>query len=175
MTATARSLTLILLLLRVPQVMAKGWFGRLAFASPSIPPPPLISMPVWSLASPVADDDTSMNIVTFATPVSVAPPKLWVVSLYTNTMTRQSFLDSKVGVLQLLTPSMQDVVPVLGKRSGYEEGYSKRDECQKLGHGWISGGKQCFTIDSVIPNLADRYVIVLECRAMHEVSKYFTD
>jgi hypothetical protein len=90
-------------------------------------------------------------------------------------MTRQSFLDSKVGVLQLLTPSMQDVVPVLGKRSGYEEGYSKRDECQKLGHGWISGGKQCFTIDSDIPNLADRYVIVLECRAMHEVSKYFTD
>ena len=161
MTATARSLTLILLLVRAPQVMATGWFDRLfAFASPSIPPPPPISMPVWSLASPVADE-TSMNIVTFATPVSVAPPKLWVVSLYTNTMTRQSFLGSKVGVLQLLTPSMQDVVQVLGKRSGYEEGYSKRDECQKLGHGWISGGKQCFTIDSDIPNLADRYVVVL--------------
>lgn len=55
---------------------------------------------------------------------------------------------------------MQDVVPVLGKRSGYEEGYSKRDECQKLGHGWISGGKQYFTIDCDIPNLANRYVVV---------------
>lgn len=81
-----------------------------------------------------------MNIVTFATPVSVAPPKLWVVSLYTNTLTRRAFLDSGVGVLQLLSPDQSSLVPILGKRSGYEDGFSKREECEKLGFGWVSGG-----------------------------------
>jgi len=119
-----------------------------AFASPSIPPPPSISMPVWSLASPIGQD-TSMNIVTFAIPVSVAPPKIWAVSLYSNTKTRTAFLQSKVGVLQLLTPSMKHVVPLLGKRSGYEEGYSKRVACANLGQEWIQcddtpKGSSCF-------------------------------
>lgn len=124
-------LPLLLLLLHLPLLIA--------FASPSIPPPPPISMPVWSFACPSVNDqdDTSMNIVTFATPVSVAAPKLWIVSLYTNTMTRDSFLRSGQGVLQLLTPSMKDLVPVLGKRSGYEAGYSKRSECRKIGYEWI--------------------------------------
>ena len=111
----------------------------LALAGSTIPLPPPISMPVWSLASPFGDDETSMNIVTFATPVSVAPPKLWIISLYTNTKTRQALLDSSVGVLQLLTPSLKHVVPLLGKRSGYEEGYSKQTECAKIGHSWIRG------------------------------------
>lgn len=81
-----------------------------------------------------------MNIVTFATPVSVAPPKLWVVSLYTNTLTHRSFLDSKIGVLQLLTPSQKGLVSMLGKRSGYESGFSKRTECRIAKFGWIAGG-----------------------------------
>lgn len=111
-------------------------------ASPSIPLPPAISMPVWSLAARHVDNDntpeTSMNIVTFCTPVSVAPPKLWAVSLYMNTMTRDAFLDSsKVGVLQLLTPDMKHVVPLLGKRSGREEGYSKQEACQEIGFDWV--------------------------------------
>jgi hypothetical protein len=104
-----------------------------AFASPSIPPPPALSVPVWSLASPAIHTDglsTSMNIVTFCTPVSVAPPKLWAVSLYTNTMTRDAFLNSKVAVLQLMQPDQAGLVPLLGKRSGYEPGFSKKDACQ---------------------------------------------
>lgn len=119
------------------------------FASPSIPPPPPISMPVWSLSSPIqsptaslTERDTSMNIVTFAIPVSVEPPKLWAVSLYYNTLTRQSMVDSGMGVLQLLTPAQKHLVPILGKRSGYEKGFSKRIECQKLGFEWIKGGRQ---------------------------------
>jgi hypothetical protein len=76
-------------------------------------------------------------------------------------MTRQAFLDQKVGVLQLLTPSMQTVVPVLGKRSGYEQGYSKRDECHKLGHTWIHGDKQWLAVDSDIPTQNEvRYVLL---------------
>lgn len=79
-----------------------------------------------------------MNIVTFATPVSVAPPKLWAVSLYTDTMTRDAFFSSGTGVLQLLSPEQKNLVPLLGKRSGYEEGgYSKRNACQEVGYGWV--------------------------------------
>ena len=98
-------------------------------------------MPVWSLAAPFVDGDTSMNIVTFATPVSVAPPKLWIVSLYRNTKTRQAFLEYGEGVLQLLTPSHKHLVPLLGKRSGYEEGYSKREACQEIGLDWVGGNE----------------------------------
>ena len=79
-----------------------------------------------------------MNIVTFATAVSVAPPKIWAVSLYSNTLTRRAFLDAKVGVLQLLRPNQSDLVPILGKRSGYEDGYDKREECEGAGFEWVS-------------------------------------
>lgn len=77
-----------------------------------------------------------MNIVTFATPVSVAQPKLWAISLYHNTLTKDSFLKNKVGVLQLLRPTHKRIVPILGKRSGYEKGFSKQAECSKLGFPW---------------------------------------
>ena len=77
-----------------------------------------------------------MNIVTFATPVSVAQPKIWAVSLYYGTLTKDSFLASQRGVLQLLQPHQKHLVPVLGKRSGREPGFSKRDECSKLGFPW---------------------------------------
>ena len=128
-----------------------------------IPPPPPISMPVWSLACPVqvmskggnsvevADDteslaqqtdSTSMNIVTFATPVSVAPPKLWVVSLYHGTLTKDSFMANQRGVLQLLRPNQKHLVPVLGKHSGREHGFSKREECSSLGFPWCTTAVQ---------------------------------
>jgi len=135
----------------------------LAFASPAhptpIPPPPPISMPVWSLACPVRSAQSpqggsrkdeprevplhappvSMNIVTFATPVSVAQPKLWAVSLYYNTLTKDSFFEHERGVLQLLAPKQKTLVPTLGKRSGYEAGgFSKQDECSSLGFPWHS-------------------------------------
>jgi flavin reductase (DIM6/NTAB) family NADH-FMN oxidoreductase RutF len=154
--------------------------------SSPIPPPPPISMPVWSLACPAiglpsspitekndnsesspaettstteATPKTSMNIVTFATAVSVVAPKLWVVSLYHNTLTKDSFLASGSGVLQLLSSSsplsssssstnnnnnnQKYLVPVLGKRSGYDDtastgtNLSKKEESAKLGFGWI--------------------------------------
>jgi flavin reductase (DIM6/NTAB) family NADH-FMN oxidoreductase RutF len=97
-----------------------------------------------------------MNIVTFATAVSVAAPQLWAVSLYHNTLTKDSFLASGLGVLQLLSSSQSSLssssannsnqkylVPVLGKRSGYDDTastgtyLSKKEESAKLGFGWI--------------------------------------
>jgi flavin reductase (DIM6/NTAB) family NADH-FMN oxidoreductase RutF len=86
-----------------------------------------------------------MNIVTFATPASVDPsrPKLWVLSLYYDTLTKESFCRSGCGVLQLLTPSHKDLVNVLGKHSGYNTDgqgggpYNKQAACAKLGHSWV--------------------------------------
>ena len=117
-----------------------------AFASQSILPPPPLSVPVWSLACPLSDtdasrsSDTSMSIVTFATPASVAPPKLWAVSLYRTSLTGQAFLNSGRGVLQLLNPHQSALVPILGKRSGHEAGFSKGEECERLGSAWVPGG-----------------------------------
>jgi hypothetical protein len=87
---------------------------------------------------------TSMNIVTFATPVSVKPKKLWIISLYHGTRTKDAFFAQQqqqrqqqlpeqqspaVAVLQLLKPQHKHLVPILGKRSGYEAGYSKAAAC----------------------------------------------
>ena len=135
----------------------------LAFASKSIPPPPPISVPVYSLASTLPTDSissqsedgvnspnmkTSMNIMTFCTPVSVAPPKLWTLSLYTNTMTKEYFFKSKIGILQLLDKKQCDLVPILGKRSGYELDYSKELECEKNGFKWGNYGITSKEIDN---------------------------
>mmetsp|Transcript_996 Transcript_996/g.1302 ORF Transcript_996/g.1302 Transcript_996/m.1302 type:complete len:96 (-) Transcript_996:494-781(-) len=76
-----------------------------------------------------------MNIVTFATPVSVAPPKLWMVSLYDGTRTKNSFFEHGQGVLQLLKHNHKQIVPLLGKRRGYEIGYSKAKVCSESGMG----------------------------------------
>eukprot|EP00979_Chaetoceros_neogracilis_P008866 scaffold1987_cov236-Chaetoceros_neogracile.AAC.6 len=79
-----------------------------------------------------------MNIVTFATPVSVNP-RLYMISLYHGTMTRDAFLSNKYAILQLLDKKQKDLVPILGKRSGYDykQGYDKQIECSERGFPWI--------------------------------------
>ncbi|KAL3774870.1 hypothetical protein ACHAWO_001185 [Cyclotella atomus] len=187
-----------------------------------VPPPPPISMPVWSLSCPIPNRQTSsMSIVTFATPVSVSCPKLWAVSLYKTSRTRCAFLGvetsgdeyndiaatsssvmgttgsiralrrrdsmrgegmlaadegavgwrasqmskrldtSSQGVanLQLLTPSQANLVPILGKKTGWDNTYSKKTECAKelgLEQGWIltSGSTSNDHEFEVLPNCA---------------------
>ena len=41
-----------------------------------------LSVPVYSLATANEDGSTNMNIVTYASPVSIEPDRLWMVSLY---------------------------------------------------------------------------------------------
>ena len=87
-----------------------------------------------------------MNIVTFCSAVSVASPKLWIVSLYYDTLTKDSFLaasvsdndDENIAVLQLLRPVHKELVPVLGKQSGYDTAYSKQEECAQRGFPWVA-------------------------------------
>ncbi|KAL7569458.1 hypothetical protein ACA910_009641 [Epithemia clementina (nom. ined.)] len=88
------------------------------------------------------DDDvvvlsTSMNIVTFCTAVSVAPPKKFIASLYHGTRTKDFFCHNQQGVLQLLRPQHASLVPILGKRSGYDLTFSKSQSCAKQGFAWI--------------------------------------
>ncbi len=122
-----------------------------AFPSP-IPPPPSISMPVWSLSCPTqstgtsAATTTSMNLMTFCTPVSISP-KLWALALYHDTLTKESFLQHGIGILQLLTPLQQELVSILGKQSGYE--VDKQDACQKVGIIWQPVGSM-----HILPNCA---------------------
>ena len=112
--------------------------------SPLIPPPPSLSAAVWSLATPAEPLEeglsTAMNIMTFATPVSVSasPYKRFMVSLYHGTRTKDYFQHCQQGVLQLLRPQHAPLVPILGKHSGYDTTYSKSSQCEQAGMPWIS-------------------------------------
>jgi flavin reductase (DIM6/NTAB) family NADH-FMN oxidoreductase RutF len=113
--------------------------------SSSIPPPPPISMPVWSLACPSTSGNdgaetttttalTSMNIMTFCTPVSISP-RLWALALYYDTRTKDSFLENGKGILQLLTRDhAHELIPILGKQSGYK--VNKEELCRNVGIPW---------------------------------------
>jgi flavin reductase (DIM6/NTAB) family NADH-FMN oxidoreductase RutF len=70
-------------------------------------------------------------------PVSIAPPKLWVVALFHNTYTKDSFLQHETGVLQLLIHAQANLVPILGQHSGYDTTYSKQEACQQVGWNWV--------------------------------------
>lgn len=61
-----------------------------------------------------------------------------MVSLYHNTLTKESFCSSGRGVLQLLSPAHKQLVSVLGKHSGYDdnETYNKAKECGNIGFPW---------------------------------------
>jgi hypothetical protein len=60
---------------------------------------------------------------------------------YKSTLTRVAFLESKVWILQLLSPLQSKLVPILGKRSGLEEGFSKKLACADLDILWRSFSK----------------------------------
>ena len=79
-------------------------------------------------------------------------------------MTRDAFRNNRYAILQLLDRSQADLVPILGKRSGYEykyneqqgegqgqqwQGYSKEEECRKAGHAWVSS-HSCFGSQSYL-------------------------
>ena len=79
-----------------------------------------------------------------------------MVSLYYNTKTKDSFDNAKMGVLQLLAPSQKNLVPVLGKRSGYEEGYDKSAACAKEGFPWVDAS-------SLVLDASSRMDLLPEC------------
>ena len=60
-----------------------------------------------------------MNLVTYTSPASVSPRRI-TLSLYKDTLSRETFMIKGTGVLQLLTKSHIDLFHLLGKTSGRE-------------------------------------------------------
>ncbi len=89
--------------------------------------PPLVDVPVWSMATKNDDGDekskatTNMNLLTYATPVSISPNRLYALGLYKATKSRDNFLREKTCILQLLSESNEkhiECVRLLGGTSG---------------------------------------------------------
>lgn len=112
------------------------------FVSTSVPP--LLDVPTYSLATVSPDGSTAMNILTYASPASTTPKRMWTISLFRGTQTHENFLREKRGILQLLSSTHSNTVKLLGGSSS--RNVNKGIGCASLGHGWvdypISGGKQ---------------------------------
>jgi hypothetical protein len=83
--------------------------------------PPLIDVPTYSMATVNEDGTTNMNILTFATPVSVRPDRVWSLGLYKGTLSEQNFVRTRTCILQLLTEQQErtgSIVQILGGSSG---------------------------------------------------------
>ena len=87
---------------------------------------------------------STMNILTYASPVSIKPHRMWCISLYRGTMSHENFARERRGVLQLLRPEHATrhreggveggLIRVLGGSSGRD--VDKRGVCEKLGYAW---------------------------------------
>lgn len=75
-----------------------------------------------------------MNILTYATPVSVRPDRVWSIGLFKDTLSYSNFCRTRSCVLQLLTEKHVPLVKVLGGTSGND--VNKQAECKKLGFAW---------------------------------------
>ena len=104
--------------------------------------PPLIDVPTYSMATcnDKGDDNdgdtrkTNMNIVTYATPVSVRPDRIWSLGIYKETLSYKNFCRDRTCILQLLNEQHIPLVKLLGGTSGNE--VDKESECEKLGLPW---------------------------------------
>lgn len=98
--------------------------------------PPLLDVPTYSLATKDGQGKTGMNILTYATPISIRPDRIWSLGLFKGTVAHENFANTGEGVLQLLSPNHAKVVKLLGGSSGRD--VNKKEECEKLGMSWIS-------------------------------------
>ena len=97
--------------------------------------PPLLNSPTYSLATLNLDGSTNLNILTYATPLSVTPQRVWSMGLFKGTLSEENFQRTGVAVLQVLRESHAKLVPLLGGTSGRIQ--DKQTECAQLGFAWI--------------------------------------
>lgn len=95
---------------------------------------PLIDVPTFSLST--AGDSSTMNILTYASPVAIKPHRMWSISLYKGTLSHENFAKEKRGMLQLLRPAHASCIRGLGGSSGRD--FDKQAMCEKLGFPWQS-------------------------------------
>jgi flavin reductase (DIM6/NTAB) family NADH-FMN oxidoreductase RutF len=99
--------------------------------------PPVLSSPVFSLATINADGSTNMNILTYATPVSIRPVRRWAIALFRQSESHANFVARRSGVLQLLstTHAHHQLVNTLGGSSARD--VDKGALCAELGFPWV--------------------------------------
>lgn len=128
-------MTIIAIFTMMTHFCVRGGAEALSSGSPAISStvvtdiPPLVDVPVWSMATLNNDSDnkskatTNMNLLTYATPVSIRPNRLYALGLYKATQSRDNFLREKSCILQLLSESNEkhiECVRLLGGTSGKE-------------------------------------------------------
>ena len=109
-------------------------------------------MPTFSLSTKTGNNDdddavSTMNILTYASPVAIQPYRMWSISLYKGTLSHENFAKEKRGILQLLRPEhalckVDDIdggrhgslIRVLGGSSGRD--VDKETICEQLGFSW---------------------------------------
>lgn len=127
--------------------------------------PPLLDVPTYSFATKDGTT-TGMNVLTYATPVSVRPDRIWSIGLYKGTVAHEQFSKTGRGVLQMLKPQHAILVSLLGGSSGRD--VDKREECAKLGFPWMqhdhTGDKNnnCDDDDDKMPELLPDCACYLE-------------
>jgi len=104
------------------------------------PDPPLLDSPTYSLATLNEDGTTNMNILTYATPSSIRPDRIWSLSLFRETLTHDNLVRNKKCVLQLLTEDHAELVTILGGFTGTE--VDKEQSCAGLGFKWEDLGNE---------------------------------
>lgn len=116
--------------------------------------PPLIDVPTYSLATLDDMGKTNMNIVTYVTPVSITPDRLWCVGIVKSSLSHANFISQKSGILQLLRPQHSNLVKLLGGSSGAD--VDKQRECEELGFEWQSLGENedGFSSPLILPDCA---------------------
>ena len=133
MRVHSSSMVIIAIVMILSNFCVRGGAEALSSGSPAITStvltdsPPLVDVPVWSMATLNEDGDekskatTNMNLLTYATPVSIRPNRLYALGLYKATKSRDNFLREKTCILQLLSESNEkhiECVRLLGGTSG---------------------------------------------------------
>ena len=118
--------------------------------------PPLTDVPTYSLATIDEDGHTNMNIVTYASPASIQPDRLWSIGILKSSLSHTNFLRSKNGILQLLRPQHANLVRLLGGSSGLH--VDKASACFECGLEWQSIEA---TLPLVLPDCA--HYLLLSC------------
>ena len=114
-----------------------------------------VDLPVYSISSKGAEFD-NMNIVTYATAVSMKP-KRFICAVYKNTKTLENVRLNGQFVLQILSYSQYALVRLLGKQSG-----NKINKIEKLSKSNLLSEWKGF-------NVLKEALAVMEMKVIHEM------
>jgi flavin reductase (DIM6/NTAB) family NADH-FMN oxidoreductase RutF len=135
----------------------------------------IVNMPVYSLAT-YGEEGVNMNICTYVTAVS-RKPKLYAIALEEGSASHENMQKCDEAVLQVFTSSQQDLVRVLGKRTGHsfdKEEYLSRHGLLTRWHGKkVLGACAAYTLllkQSVQP-AGDHHLYVLRATRFSTISE----